>query len=138
MGWTRHGECNGCGHCCEKVARDVIVRTPEQVRRDPAFYRTRGFQETEVDGEVRHVLFAWLEAPCPELRVVRWGGGEIPRCMVYDRRPETCRQFPLLPRDIVGTPCSYWFEDARGRLAGGTGSPHPATTGDLLAMEASA
>jgi Fe-S-cluster containining protein len=135
--WTRHGECNDCGFCCETVARDVIVRTEAQVARDADYYRARGFKRVMVDGEPRHVLFAWLEAPCPELRTESWSAGTTSRCAMYDARPRTCREFPRLPRDIVGTPCSYWFEhESTGALVGGTGSPHQATPDELLAQEA--
>ena len=138
-GWERKGECNHCGHCCEMVAREAIVRTDEQVGRDPAFYAARGFKPTRVDGEIRFVLFAWLHAPCPQRNVVQEHNGlggfrEESRCAIYETRPETCRTFPRLPVDIVGTPCSYWFERGEQK-AGGTGSPHPATPYELLEME---
>lgn len=139
MSWTRHGECNGCGHCCEFVAREVLVRTPEQVARDAAFYRARGFQPVTVDGQVRHVLWAWVHAPCPELRttVTHWTYGTETRhrCAIHEAKPETCAAFPRLPQDIAGTPCSYWFEDGDGRRVGGTGSPHPVGVEALQALE---
>jgi Fe-S-cluster containining protein len=152
--WTRHGECNDCGHCCTMVARDAIVRTDAQVARDPAFYAARGFKPTRVDGDVRFVLFAWLRAPCPQLTTVgeardeRVAGGVfgdagmtyVPaldarsHCRIYETRPETCATFPRLPVDIVGTPCSYWFE-RDGQRIGGTGSPHPGDEHALLKLE---
>ena len=127
MTWTRHGECNHCGHCCTMVSRDVLVRTPEQVQRDAAFYRARGFQPTRVDGELRYILFAWLQAPCPEFK--------DERCVIHDTKPQTCAEFPRLPVDIVGTPCSYWFE-RDGVRVGGNGSPHPTNVTQLLELEA--
>jgi Fe-S-cluster containining protein len=125
--WVRHGECNHCGHCCTFVAREVLVRTREEIRRDPAFYTARGFAEVEVDGQPRHVLWAWLHAPCPQFT-----GG---RCGIQAVKPETCVAFPQRPQDIVGTPCSYWFERA-GVAVGGTGSPFPSSEASLLAVEA--
>ena len=141
--WTRHGECNHCGWCCEKVARDCIVRTDEQVQRDPAFYAARGFKPTRVDGAIRFVLWAWLEAPCPQKQELSYsdglgGFGKQSRCGIYLTRPETCQTFPRLPVDIVGTPCSYWFEaeSVKGRVSiGGSASPHPGSEAALLALE---
>lgn len=137
--WTRQGECNHCGWCCEKVAREAIVRTATQLQSDPAFYAARGFKPMQVDGETKHVLFAWLEAPCPQLRIeqIPYGlGGMLPssRCGIYETRPQTCADYPRLPVDIVGTPCSYWFERGTDRV-GGTGSPFPADEHALLRME---
>jgi Fe-S-cluster containining protein len=137
--WTRHGDCNHCGWCCTKVARDVIVRTDDQVARDPAFYAARGFVRQEVDGEPRHVLWAWLEAPCPQHQVRHFHdglGGMIAQshCGVYDARPRTCQEFPTLPVDVVGTPCSYWFERGDAKV-GGTGSPYPKDERELMVLE---
>lgn len=143
--WERKGECNGCGHCCQMIMRDVLVRTDEQVARDAAYYQARGFQRLMVDGEPRHVLWAWVHAPCPELRtkVEQWGYGAVytHKCAIHEHKPETCQTFPRIPQDIVGTPCSYWFERVEDELtnrvtrAGGTGSPHPMTPTELWPLE---
>jgi Fe-S-cluster containining protein len=143
--WTRKGECNNCGWCCDKVAREAIVRTDEQIARDPAFYAARGFKPMDVDGARRHVLFAWLEAPCPQRWTVNVPNGlggfsAQSRCAVYNTRPQTCVSFPRLPVDIVGTPCSYWFEreagiDSATYKAGGQGSPWPIDEAKLYALE---
>ncbi len=126
MAWTRHGDCNGCGFCCTAFARQPIVRDPAKVA-DPAFYKARGFTPITVDGAEKIVLFAWLQAECPE--------HVDSACRIYDDRPQTCRAFPVVPSDIAGTPCSYWFEDGEQRV-GGTGSPYPTTEHQLVAMEA--
>jgi Fe-S-cluster containining protein len=125
MPWTRYGECNGCGHCCEMFTRDVVVRNID-AEYDPAFYRARGFQPMTISGHTRHVLLGWMAAPCPEHTPTG--------CKVYDTRPKTCQTFPRVPADIVGSPCSYWFEDGT-RKVGGTGSPHPSTLTELIAIE---
>lgn len=118
--WTRHGECSHCGHCCEVIARQPLVRNLAAVD-DPSFYRVRGFV-----GEPA-VLWTWLLAPCPQHQ-----GGT---CAVYETRPATCASFPQHPRDIVGSPCSYWF--SRGaEMAGGLGSPAPVSVATWLEMEA--
>jgi hypothetical protein len=135
--WARHGECNHCGHCCTYVAREVLVRTPAQIQRDPAFYQARGFAPMEVDGAPRHVLWAWLYAPCPQhVEVCDPLAPHVPdrRCAIESTKPPTCVAFPRLPQDIVGTPCSYWFEKD-GHAAGGQGSPHPVAEAELLALE---
>lgn len=124
--WTRHGECNGCGFCCTAFARQAIVRDASSVA-DPAFYRARGFKTVSVDGVDRLVLFAWLQAECPE--------HVDQSCRIYADRPRTCQEFPTVPADVVGTPCSYWFEQGPHRI-GGSGSPHAATEHQLLALEA--
>ena len=48
------------------------------------------------------------------------------RCLIYEQRPVTCRRFPERPEQIVGTPCSYWFERTVGgqvETLGGNGAP---------------
>lgn len=125
MAWTRHGTCNGCGFCCTTFARQPIVRDVNVA--DPAFYRARGFVPVAVDGMPKLVLFAWLQAECPE--------HVDNACRIYDDRPQTCRNFPTVPADIAGTPCSYWFDDGAHRV-GGSGSPYPTTEHQLFAMEA--
>ena len=137
MAWTRHGECNGCGFCCEMYTRAVVVRTSEQG--DQAFYRARGFEPQMIDGQSRLVLIGWISAPCPHHVETSTPVSDLSptvrrQCGIYADRPETCRAFPTLPVDVAGTPCSYWFENASHKI-GGTGSPHPTTTADLLAIE---
>ena len=56
MNWTRHGECNGCGFCCQTFTRQAVVRNPAEVE-DLAFYEARGFTPMQVDGRRRLVLF---------------------------------------------------------------------------------
>lgn len=79
-----------------------------------------------IDGTERLVLMGWLTAPCPQ-HVEQ-------ACAIYDTRPETCRNFPTLPVDIVATPCSYWFE-RDGVSVGGDASPHPWTLPAWIAHE---
>ena len=124
--WLRQGDCTHCGHCCTRIARAPIVRSERQMAVDPAFYRARGFQAVELDGETQFVLYAWLEAPCPEFR--------DNRCAIHATKPRTCAEFPRVPLDVVGTPCSYWFERGTERL-GGMGSPYPSAEAQLLAEE---
>lgn len=52
------------------------------------------------------------------------------RCMIYEERPQGCQEFPSVPEQIEGTPCSYYFEitDAQGVVTerrGGLDSPYP-------------
>lgn len=124
--WIRSGECNHCGHCCQTIAREALVREDGQVNRDREYYVARGFRQATVDGRRQWVLFGWVAAPCPQ--------HVEGRCAMQASKPRTCREFPLVPLDVVGTPCSYWFSNGVVKL-GGTGSPHPATEMDLLQWE---
>lgn len=133
-GWTRQGECNRCGHCCEHLVRDVQVRTPAEVAQDEPFYRVRGFKAMETTQGTRHVLWAWVAARCPELIVDAYPDA-FPICRIYERRPQTCQDFPQRPRDIIATPCSYWFERGTEKV-GGDGSPYPTSIERLLVLEA--
>jgi len=122
VSWTRHGECNHCGWCCESLSRQYVVRAPQE----PywvEFYKARGFAAAE-DGTVGR--FGWLMAPCP--------AHVDERCAMGDERPQRCKDFPIMPTEIVGTPCSYWFESGELR-AGGMGSLYPTTDADLLRIE---
>jgi Fe-S-cluster containining protein len=123
---TRQGTCNDCGHCCETFARHAVVRSDVQMAHDPEFYRVRGFQAREIDGEPVSVLLAWIAAPCP--------AHQDGRCAVHDQKPQTCQDFPKHLADIVGTPCSYWFEAGDVKM-GGLGSPYPVSADELLRLE---
>lgn len=127
MTWTRHGECNECGHCCQTFTRDIVVRDLADVK-DATFYRARGFQPMTIGGKTRHVLTGWMVAPCPQFN-------ETCGCLTYTDRPKTCRDFPVAPADIVASPCSYWFERGAHKV-GGTGSPYPASMTQLIQIEA--
>jgi len=114
-GWTRHGECNGCGACCETLMRDITVRVPDDVR-DPAYWQARGFNPRS-DGFI--VLHGTLRAPCPQLTPERG-------CRLHGTpdKPRTCQDYPTAPHQIAMHPCSYWF--TRGEEAwGGQASPYP-------------
>ncbi len=103
---------------------------------DPDFYRARGFERVQVEGgEYRHVLWAWLDAPCPEMDTHIWPYGKISRCKIQSQKPKTCVEFPRLPQDVAGTPCSYWFTSDDGQAIGGTGSPHASTVEELRSIE---
>jgi hypothetical protein len=127
VNWTRQGSCNDCGWCCETIARQPLVRDLS-VAEDPAFYEARGFQPMTIDGRRVHVLWADLTAPCPSY------DAPYQRCHRYETRPQTCRDFPTHPRDIVGTPCSYHFT-REDHAVGGDASPHPMTLDAYLALE---
>lgn len=126
MSWERHGECNQCGDCCRFVAREALVRDPSRVS-DPAFYEARGFQRMTLGEKKVLVLLANLVAPCQYLV-------DGNQCGVYEDRPRTCRDFPQVPLDIVGTRCSYWFSKD-GVNVGGSGSPYPADPMVLVRAE---
>jgi Fe-S-cluster containining protein len=119
---TRHGECNHCGWCCEYEGKTVAqVENPKGVS-DPRYYRLRGFVLDHREGiPVMARRTVWMRAVCPEFQ----GAKVTERCGIYQDRPETCQAFPTRPAQIVGTPCSYWFERDGVRVGGGLGSPYP-------------
>jgi len=125
MAWTRHGECNNCGHCCQTFTRDIVVRDMGTVA-DQAFYQARGFRPVTIDGQPRIILAGWMAAPCPEHTPTG--------CRIYSERPGTCQAFPTSPADVVQSPCSYWFSDGANQV-GGDGSPYPARIEQLMAIE---
>ena len=125
-GWTRRGECNHCGWCCEFIGRRIFTITPRpapgQREIDWDFLRVRGFNRTGVKAS----LPIGLHAPCWEHDVA------AQRCKIHDTRPATCRAFPERPEQIDGTPCSYYFErvqpDGAIEQVGGDGAPFPGST----------
>lgn len=127
-GWTRRGRCNGCGYCCQFSGRTVahlVARTLEGTGQpDWAYYEARDFNiQRMADGTYDVAFPCHLMAPCPQHDV------EKQRCRIYETRPETCQKFPEFPSQVLGSPCSYWFERERanGELErqGGEGSPYP-------------
>lgn len=110
--WTRHGECDGCGWCCMAIGR-VMVKFPF-AGRDPEFDAVRGITD---DVRIIEVV-----DPCSKL------DQDTKRCTIYEKRPQTCRKWPEEPDEIVGTPCTYWFEREDGMVVGGDRSPHPGVT----------
>ena len=121
--WTRHGECNHCGWCCEVLAREFVVRSPVDSYW-VEFYKARGFKKVSAGDFVGR--FAVLTAPCPE--------HINDRCALEERKPRRCKEFPVVPAEIIGSPCSYWFENGRMK-AGGTGSPFPCDETGLVDIE---
>ena len=126
MTWTRHGECNQCGACCQSIAMTPLVRDAEKVA-DRDFYDMRGFREVLLDGKPVLVLLANLVATCPQLTTEQ-------TCGVYDIRPRTCREYPQNPLDVISKPCSYWFERDGVRM-GGQASPYPTDIATMVRTE---
>jgi len=110
--WRRHGECDGCGYCCEVIAHANVDFSGN----DPDWIRARGIPS---DGMLRNLP---LINPCPQL-------SEEKRCKIYETRPKQCEDFPQRPQEIEMAPCVYWFENlVTGEKVGGTRSPYPAVT----------
>jgi Fe-S-cluster containining protein len=116
---ARHGECNRCGWCCRYAAWSVSRVENPQGLSDPDYYRTRGFtlhfhkgMATMATAQVLH------EQRCPEMAGDDCGMIESPA------RPRTCGEFPSRPEQVIGIPCSYWFETDNGNI-GGDASPYP-------------
>jgi Fe-S-cluster containining protein len=118
--WTRKGECNGCGHCCQHFGQDVAA-FKLGAEADVEFFKVRGFQlfKDGADRIVAATKLCDLSSPC------RHHDAEKKACEIYDTRPATCVDFPQQPEQIQYTPCSYWFENEEGQKIGGQGSPHP-------------
>lgn len=120
--WERRGECNHCGYCCEFIGHKIFVFTPQPptgaTEVDRHFFAVRGIDL--VAAGARAALRVDLFTPCKVYdRAAR-------RCAIYAQRPVTCQLYPELPTQIVGTPCSYWFErQVAGQVerVGGNGAP---------------
>lgn len=109
--WVRMGDCNHCGWCCENLG---VFELQFPITEDVAYMEIRGF--TIKDNLA--LIKADIKAPCP---------AHIDnRCSVYDTRPDTCKEFPSEPNEIIQTPCSYYFENSlTGEKIGGKQSPFP-------------
>ena len=119
--WMRHGECNHCGWCCENIGAATIFfpdGNPVVGISDEAYIQIRGFRKTTSQGQLGVELEVENRAPCP--------AHVNDRCSVYENRPPTCQAYPWHPRQIINSPCSYWFE-IDGFTMGGNASPHPWT-----------
>lgn len=117
--WVRKGGCIDCGYCCVFAINrsKLFMKAPSE--QDREFLLTRGFKPTVTPtGEVGLEIMAEAYVPCPQ--------HQNNRCAIYDKRPEACKIFPQYPEQIVGTPCSYWFEDEEGKEKpiGGDASPY--------------
>lgn len=131
--WTRQGECNHCGYCCLFLATQAHMLALEK----DGFRDQHGkFDEQHL--KVRHVMtdqaepskvvtHAWFYSPCSEFKV-----DEL-RCGIQETKPYTCSAYPWDPEQVIGTPCSYFFEkkqDDTTLRIGGQGSPYPGHTGE--------
>lgn len=116
--WIRKGECNNCGYCCVFAVNRTRLFIKEPNERDKEFLTVRGFKLAVTPMGVGLEIIADAYVPCP--KHVNY------RCSIYDKRPEACRLFPEAPEQTLGTPCSYWFEDADGveQPIGGDASPY--------------
>ncbi len=121
----RKGECNNCGWCCQfdGIHRNVVEHLDGQGAIHPSdqqFYGLRGGQI--IDGGRRILYVVQSYAPCSA------HNKETKQCNIYDNRPLSCIEFPAIPEQIEGTPCSYWFETINNEKLiqrGGLGSPYP-------------
>ncbi len=83
MPWVREGACCGCGDCCRPETLPVRVR---------AYVEANMFFKVVNNGDCRHF------------------NPETGECLIYEKRPQECRDFPTEPIDIVALPrCSYSF-----------------------------
>jgi len=119
--WTRHGDCNHCGWCCQAIGH-IALNYQMGPSSDVYFYQVRGFKFDHI-GKVMSKERAVIYDPCPQHDVDKL------RCKIYENRPKTCQEFPTKPELIQGSPCCYWFtratQDGRTEYIGGEGSPYP-------------
>lgn len=110
----RHGECDMCGWCCEILATGAKLLFPlEPMGKD--YLEARGIEI--VEGRVGYKQLDIID-PCQHLC-------EDKTCAIHDTKPQYCRDWPRNPEDVIGHPCTYWFELDDGRRVGGTRSPYP-------------
>jgi Fe-S-cluster containining protein len=120
----RLGECNGCGWCCQyESIHALTARGPnggELPLDDQRFYKLRGGEVVDGGKAVRFLVQGY--SPCSN------HDAENKACKAYEGRPQSCRDFPSVPQQIEGTPCSFYFEievDGEKHRRGGKGSPYP-------------
>lgn len=127
--WVRKGECNHCGWCCIFSFDPVGVFFADKDKKRNELLQVRGFRPAENEGEQGYMAYGDVYLPCPQ---------HIDnKCAIYEKRPELCRTFPLLPTQVVGTPCSYWFEDEEGKElpVGGDASPYARKYGNFEVLK---
>jgi len=128
--FTRYGNCNHCGWCCNFVglypltiekkegAKEKDIN-PDMIR----YYELHGGKSSG-DGKKVQIMF-YLAATCKEYNIKKRGEES---CNIYNERPNICKDFPIFPEQIEGTPCSYWFEyEVDGKIIkrGGQESLYP-------------
>ena len=116
--WIRRGECNHCGYCCLFAVNRARLFIKEPNAQDREFLIIRGINLAVKPMGVGLEYIADSYVPCPK--------HVDNRCSIYDKRPEACKLFPQFVEQVLGTPCSYWFEDEEGveKPMGGDASPY--------------
>lgn len=94
--WIRHGECNQCGDCCRHATTLITIQMP---MKDEDYARVR-FGKPNAQG--LYTIRGPVMMPCPKLE------GNL--CIIHDHKPQYCQDAPLVPSDVEGTRCSFWFE----------------------------
>lgn len=120
--WIRQGECNHCGFCCTFRFGNIPAFLKEPDEKQAELMKMLGFRE-HTQGDVKGLLkVAPVTAECPH--------HVDNRCEMYDRRPTICQEWPMEPKHVKNTPCSYWFVDEEGheKPLGGEGSPYGTQT----------
>lgn len=72
--------CLDCKRCCKKIGIATLYPYDEYVTQ---FYEARGFKCMVGNN---HTLFLEKELPCPHL-------DEEHGCLIYDKRPQACREY---------------------------------------------
>lgn len=98
--YTGRGDCRGCGECCGRF----LPLTPLDVARLKSYVERNGIEaarEAWIDGDGLTLNFN-----CPFL-------GEDKECMVYEARPEVCREYRCDLHRAGALPVHGWMMRAK-------------------------
>ena len=98
---TKKIDCTSCGNCCKKIAPDIsnedIKRISSYLSLSTEEFIQKYLKKTTED------RFQFKDTPCIFL--------QQNRCEIYKVRPEECKNYPYLQKDI-STRCIQFFTNA--------------------------
>jgi Fe-S-cluster containining protein len=89
------GKCNKCGKCCRTTI--IKIATPDEEMRK--ILEWKGMNMIVIDKEVSAIVVD--DMPCKFL------SKRTNLCMIYNDRPERCRQYPNIPDTIILEGCGF-------------------------------
>lgn len=94
-------DCTTCGNCCKVLSPDLYE---EDIRRISNILKIseKKFEDMYLNCE-NEGLFQFKKSPCPFL--------EQNKCTIYPVRPEECKQYPNLDKNIANR-CIQFFSNA--------------------------
>lgn len=98
---TKKIDCTTCGNCCKTISPDLNETDIKQI----SHYLETTNKEfiTQYLRQNKEGIFRFKEIPCPFL-------GKN-KCKIYKVRPDDCKQYPHLDKDIT-TRCIQFFSNA--------------------------